>query len=80
MIKYVNSEKFRIVISVGKDLINFNPGDSLEVEAYIPQLSKYLVNEPTDEEAPLSEDPRAMTHGRVPKAKKTRGKADGSKA
>lgn len=75
MTKYINSEKFRIIISKGEDLISIKPGEGFESKALIPELAKYLVDD-----TPPSEDYRAKTPGRVPTRKKARGKTDGSKA
>jgi hypothetical protein len=79
MIKYFNSEKFRIVISVGKDLIAIDSGETFESKALIPELVKYLVEDIKKQDIPQSEDPRAKTPGRIPGIRKVKGKTDGSK-
>jgi len=45
MAKYINNSKFRIVVNNGPEIINFNPGDTLEVKDYIPTLQQFLVND-----------------------------------
>jgi hypothetical protein len=49
MIKYFNTEKFRVLVSSGKKLISLDPGETLEVESPIAALSRYLVDDiPSD--------------------------------
>ena len=43
MAKYINSEKFKIIVSVDKELIIINSGEEFESERLIPELSKYLI-------------------------------------
>lgn len=80
MIKYFNSEKFRIIVSFGKGLIAIDSGKTFESKELIPGLSKYIVDEVERMDTSISEDPRAKTPGRVPEIKKTRGKSNGRKA
>ena len=68
MAKYINTTKFRIVVSTKQGLVNFNPGDTLVTESFIPTLDSYLVEdipqktklnliESSNEQKPTTENP-----------------------
>jgi len=43
MAKYKNTTKFRIIVSDGKNLINFLPGEVLETTSIIPEISQFML-------------------------------------
>lgn len=45
MVKYINTTKFKLIVSHEKELIHINAGDTLTTDKYIPGLDQFLVED-----------------------------------